>query len=56
MNEAKALAFIQRSLLVKSILLSLLVFGIVAANPAVHLLQASAHKICEISGEHRSFG
>lgn len=52
MNEVKAVALIQRSLLVKSVLLSVLTFGIVLGNPALHLLQAGAHKICQLSGTH----
>ncbi len=47
MNDSTLATWIERGLLVKSSILALLLFGIVALNPATHLVQDVAHQICQ---------
>lgn len=46
LREERVVSFVQKGLLIKSILLSVLVFGIVFSHPAVNLLQVGAHQVC----------
>lgn len=47
MKNSTMVTWIKRGLFVKSSLLALLLFGIVALNPATHFAQDVAHKICQ---------
>lgn len=47
MQDSTLATWIKRGLLVKSSLLALMLFGIVALNPATHFAQDVAHKICQ---------
>lgn len=47
MKDATVLTWIERGLLLKSSLFALLLFGIVAWNPATHFAQDVAHQICQ---------
>lgn len=47
MKDSTLVAWIERGLLIKSALLALLLFGIVALNPVTHFAQDLAHQICQ---------
>lgn len=47
MKDSTLAIWIKRGLLFKSSLLALLLFGIVALNPATHFAQDVAHKVCQ---------
>jgi len=52
MREERLVSYVQKGLLIKSILLSVLVLGIVFSHPAVNLLQLGAHQVCEWTVKH----
>jgi hypothetical protein len=52
MREERLVSVVQKGLLIKSILLSVLVFGIVFSHPAVNLLQVGAHQVCQWTAKH----
>lgn len=47
MKNSTVTTWIEQGLLVKSTMLALLVFGIVALNPATRFVQDVAHQICQ---------
>lgn len=49
MNEERLLSIIKKSLFLKSMLLSVAVFGIVLANPVTGAVLSGAHRICQLS-------
>lgn len=52
MQDSTLAHWIKRGLLVKSSLFALLLFGIVALNPATHFIQNLAHQICQTAHPH----
>lgn len=49
MNEEKMLSITKKGLFLKSILLSVAVFGVVLAHPVTGALLSGAHKVCQVS-------
>lgn len=49
MKDEKLLSITQKSLFLKSALLSMAVIGIVLAQPVTSAVQSGAHRICQLS-------